>query len=116
MEYVNSKKPRVPNFTPSEKDLLVDLIAMYPAITCKKTDKLSRNTKKAAWDKLTNEFNASGLAATMRSSEALLKCWKNIESRTKTIRAQQNRERIKTGGGPKVIIESDSITDKVEGI
>ena len=110
---MNSK--RVPNFTKMEKNLLADLVARHPATTSRKTDQISRRSRKNAWEKLEEEFNSSGIAVCLRNYMTLQKCWKNMEVKAKARSAERRREFRKTGGGPEFYEQSDSVLDKVEG-
>lgn len=70
--------------------------------------------KKESWDKICKMFNAHH-SVNNRSLKQLKDLWKNLKMKAKQSKAQEKRERKKTGGGPPVI-DQDPISDKVSAI
>ncbi|EFA06219.1 hypothetical protein TcasGA2_TC009068 [Tribolium castaneum] len=94
------KRTRSVNFTLDEKVLLMTIIKdkYKDIVECKKTDSNTWTEKNAAWDEITEEFNAQSLSQTFRSKESLKKCYDNRKKEMRRL-AAQNRQEFITGGG-----------------
>lgn len=109
-------RPRGPNFSEQEKDLLVDLVAPYQrVIECNITNKKSNEHKNSAWEEIGQKFNSQN--ASMRSTASLRNLYSTMKSGAKKKVAEQKvnlkknnfpflnvflfqRETRATGGGP----------------
>lgn len=86
MENVCEKKKRAPNFSPTEKCLLLSIILEFKhIIENKKTDSCTWKEKDEAWQKITEVFNSRTLDNCHRNKDALRKYYDNIK---KTIRKE----------------------------
>lgn len=71
-------KNRSLNYSPQEKELLLNLILEYKeVIENKKTNGASSEEKNKAWEDVTKKFNAQSISLTHRSEESLRKLYKN---------------------------------------
>jgi hypothetical protein len=89
-------KKRSPNFTESEKQLLLKLVKENAdVIESKKTDHVSNEEKAAAWAALCTAFNTqSGVHS--RSVESLRNLWDNQKKQAKHSMAKEKLETFKT--------------------
>jgi len=94
------KRVRSTNYTMEEKSYLINIIKKYKnIIESKQTDKLSWKDKSNAWETITNEFNATALSGTYRTTESLKKFYENLKKDTRKMATQEKMELYKTGGG-----------------
>lgn len=93
------KEKRAANFTQSEVDLLIDIVLKFKhIIENKQTDATTWKDKNQAWEKITEEFNASSgnyprSLKTLRAKYDMVK--KGIRKKCSVLKMEQN----KTGGG-----------------
>ncbi|CAG4952577.1 unnamed protein product [Parnassius apollo] len=90
---------RVPNFTSDEKALLAALIMSKPIVESKATDGKSVDSKKTAWESITQEFNCQAYVY-KRDTVNLKRAWDNMKAFTRKARAAERGSLFKTGGGP----------------
>ncbi|KAJ8933889.1 hypothetical protein NQ318_001682 [Aromia moschata] len=95
-------KRRVPNFTPSEKAHLMQIIASNFAsvLEDKKTDRASSFRKEEAWKSVEKAFNASSSSSIYRTALSLKKCYENRKKELRKTLADEKRAVTLTGGGP----------------
>ncbi|XP_066953097.1 myb/SANT-like DNA-binding domain-containing protein 4 [Macrobrachium rosenbergii] len=85
--------------TANEKTMLVSLIEERSDILFNKShDFRIIHKKKAAWEEVTNLFNAAGYGPP-RSQQQLKKVWENAKGKAKKQHAVHKRETMRTGGG-----------------
>nr|XP_026695497.1 uncharacterized protein LOC113475514 [Ciona intestinalis] len=99
-----NRSKRAPNFSDSERILLMDLLndparPFKSVIECKKTDAVSCKQKDAAWQDVAQHFNACTSSAA-RDPSHLMTAWRNLKTRGKKYSAARRRETFRTGGGP----------------
>ncbi|XP_078486489.1 myb/SANT-like DNA-binding domain-containing protein 3, partial [Ciona intestinalis] len=99
-----NRSKRAPNFSDSERILLMDLLndparPFKKVIECKKTDAVSSKQKDAAWQDVAQQFNACTSSAA-RNPSHLMTAWRNLKTRGKKYSAARRRETFRTGGCP----------------
>ncbi|CAH0546160.1 unnamed protein product [Brassicogethes aeneus] len=95
------KRGRAPNFSPQERDCLLNLVHKYKHIVCNtKTDGASNDLKTKYWKKITEEFNASSPTAIFRETDSLHRFFLNTVQTTRKVAAEDKRMKYLTGGGP----------------
>ncbi|KAE8739091.1 hypothetical protein FOCC_FOCC015414 [Frankliniella occidentalis] len=93
------KRERTPNFTESEKDLLVAIVYEFRVVLeSKKTDALTTKEKNETWELAAQAFNSRSGFVT-RSAKNLKNLWGNLKGLAKAAASQQKSETFKTGGG-----------------
>lgn len=98
---MEDEKKRAPNFTQSEKELLVTVVSQYKSIIeGKKRDGPSWRVKEDTWGKVERAFNAQNVVAIHRSKEVLKKCYENMKHNVKIDAASEKKYVRCTGGGP----------------
>lgn len=103
-----SKRERTVNFTSDEKLLLINIVAKYKDIVeNKKTDAVGIREKKIAWEKITEDFNSSGLYCP-RSCDSLKRLYENKKKQLRREAGEDKRELYKTGGGLPPKIKKDA--------
>lgn len=114
MNSKNLENKRIPNFTPSEKVFLLNLISTKyaPIIEDKKTNRVSIEEKTRVWKNIEKEFNANAAIACYRSAEALKRFYENKKKELRRKLAEDRKERFLTGGGPAPIVKLDD-TDEI---
>lgn len=76
------RRPRAPNFTDAEKDLLVDVVIPFKGvIECNETNKKSNDSKTEAWEAIASNFNAQN--GTKRAPTALRSLYSMLKSTVK---------------------------------
>ncbi|CAH1099685.1 unnamed protein product [Psylliodes chrysocephalus] len=101
MDVSKEKRNRGPNYSQSEKDLLISLVAKHKNILeNKKTDAVTIHEKDAAWDRVGREFNSIVPNCTKRSVESLRKFYENKKKDMRKRTANERMEFMRTGGGP----------------
>lgn len=105
------KKKRAPNFSPSEKCLLLNIILNFKhIIENKKTDSCTWKEKDEAWKKISVIFNSKTTDNCHRNKDALRKYYDNIKKKIKKDVAEEKKEIYVTGGGVKRKICGDDST------
>ncbi|XP_026292688.2 uncharacterized protein LOC113217062, partial [Frankliniella occidentalis] len=95
----DDKKKRAPNFLPSEKVILADLLKVYgSAIECKVSNAQTRKEKEAAWASLCEDFNLKSNFF-YRDVSQLKYLWDNMKKAARKAVANDRKERNATGGG-----------------
>lgn len=107
---ISNKRERSPNFSPSEKAILIQIVADKYAqiLENKKTDHISLNDKMKTWKNIELEFNSLSPNTYHRSWEVLKRFYENQKKTVRQMKAKETSEKFKTGGGPEVIIKKDS--------
>ncbi|CAH1111700.1 unnamed protein product [Psylliodes chrysocephalus] len=101
MDVSRQKRIRGPNYTQTEKDLLISIVAKYKnVLENKRTDAVMIYDKDAAWDKVSREFNAIIPSCTKRSVESLRKFYENKKKDMRKRTANERMELMRTEGGP----------------
>jgi hypothetical protein len=99
MENKDEKLIRSRNFTPSEINILVQLVEKRRQILeCKKTGVITTKKKNATWEELAKEFNSSGCLP--RSAKVLRDKWANIKKTAVRNHSADKKYSRGTGGGP----------------
>lgn len=113
MSSTHTHKVRVPNFTGSEKSLLMRIIANKYASTLedKKTDRACSTNKEKAWQAIESEFNATSTSSVYRNAGCLKKCYENRKKELRKSLAEERKETFLTGGGPAPKIKKDETDD-----
>lgn len=107
METIADKKRRAPNFSTSEKTLLLHLVGNFKdVIENKKTDSQTWKQKDLTWDKITKLFNSQNSQNICRSKDSLKKFYDNLKKNARKCVAEEKREITKTGGGQTKISSS----------
>lgn len=100
---------RVPNFTPNEKDFLINLVAKYSHILeDKKTNKVSIQEKNHVWDQIEVEFNNNTQIACFRSSNQLKRLYENKKKELRRKMANNKKETYLTGGGTSQVVKLEA--------
>ena len=106
------RKRRAPNYTPTEKATLVNLVAEYSAILeNKKTDATTNSEKTDAWKKITQRFNSTSPSMIPRTIDSLRKYYEHMKENLRKRTADQKKELYKTGGGTCKIICTEDTDD-----
>lgn len=91
------KKPRGPNFSVNEKEILIHLVSKHKdVVENKKTDAVTTACKNKGWKQLTEEFNSIS-SFCVRNSDQLKTCWDNIKRTTRKEKANTRKETFLTG-------------------
>ncbi|KAK9688305.1 Myb/SANT-like DNA-binding domain [Popillia japonica] len=101
-------------YTAEEKERLVQVLKAYSIIECKQSDATTIK-KKAAWENVEKDFNASGTGE-KRTVLQLKRCWDKIKRQRKEINASDRRNRMATGGGPSTLVIHEKIVADVDAI
>lgn len=102
-ENMEDDKKRAPNFTNSEKELLLTVVAEYKdIIECKRRDGANWRAKEDAWVKVSHIYNAQSMTNIHRSKEALKKCYENLKHSIKIDAANEKSYIKETGGGASI--------------
>ncbi|CAG9773628.1 unnamed protein product [Ceutorhynchus assimilis] len=98
---MSEAKKRAPNFSPREKNMLLNTVfAFKGVIENKKTDSVTWRQKDDAWDQIASLFNSQTPENHHRTKDSLRKLYENIKKNVRKDVAFEKREHIKTGGGP----------------
>ncbi|KAK6169873.1 hypothetical protein SNE40_020847 [Patella caerulea] len=98
MEDKTKSGKRGSNWTPEEKECLVDLIELHiKDIEDKRTDGNVTKRKEAAWRKIHEQFTVSQGSREVKRMKEL---WKRIKDAAKKEYQEYKKESKKTGGGP----------------
>ncbi|XP_044767189.1 uncharacterized protein LOC123323052 [Coccinella septempunctata] len=89
-----------------QKEILIEFISSHPEIKQKFSSTFSRQDSIALWKDLTNILN--GTPGAKKDWKEWRKSWHDIQSRTKTKKAQINAHSSKTGGGPATVDLSEA--------
>lgn len=93
----DEKRKRSPNWLPSEKKLLLDLVeSHFGIVENKKTDGISMKTKLAEWQIISVEYN-SQTTHCHREAENLKSQWENMKKAAKKAVSDARMRRIQTG-------------------
>lgn len=105
---------RVPNFSPAEKQFLINLIAKKYAgvLEDKKTNRVSIADKNTAWKQIEEEFNSSGPLICYRNAESLRRLYENRKKDLRKKMAEERKQRFATGGGIMPVVKTDD-TDEI---
>lgn len=107
-------KKRTPNFSSSEVDILLELVEKYKSIVeCKKTDKVSCETKLQTWKRIEEEFKST--CGFFRSYSVLKNKYENLKKTAKKNFAEEKRNVYKTGGGVQTTIATKT-DEKIKSI
>lgn len=106
------KKTRTPNFTITEKVLVVELLRKYMhIIECKKTDTQSNKTKLAAWVQVAEEFNS--YSNTYRNFKTSKSKYENLKMITNKKIAEEKCFVRGTGGGPSKVFKVSEVEEQL---
>ncbi|CAH1382829.1 unnamed protein product, partial [Tenebrio molitor] len=84
------KRERGKNFTEKEKEIAISIIDRYRSIIENKaSDGSSLKQRKDAWQKVSDEFNATSVSAP-RGAEQLKILWSNLRRTAKKTVAEEN--------------------------
>lgn len=112
--FAQKKRARSANFSSEEKILIINIITKYKdVVENKKTDTVSLNEKTAAWNKITDEFNAISPNNIFRTPESIKKFFNNKKKEVRKIAAEEKKEITLTGGGIAQKFVKDSSHDLV---
>ncbi|XP_055842578.1 uncharacterized protein LOC129909529 [Episyrphus balteatus] len=93
-------KKRNPNFSSSEKSLLLHCVyEERGVIENKKTDAATWKDKESAWLRIETNFNSQSGASCYRSGESLKRFYANYKGETRKEAAQEKFSCLQTGGG-----------------
>jgi len=77
---VEDGRLRSANFTPAEKNLLLDLIERYKSIIeSRNLDAMTSKLKENTWIKLSNDYNSCLMPSGHRETKQLKKCYNNMK-------------------------------------
>ncbi|XP_062620184.1 uncharacterized protein LOC134281773 [Saccostrea cucullata] len=94
------KEPRKPNWTDLEMEVLVEAYASsVKVIRGKLSPGLTTDSKKKAWEAITNKVNSVSIGCS-RTTDETKKRIQDVQSSIKKKEAFRKREAMKTGGGP----------------
>lgn len=94
------EKKRAPNFSITEKTLLLNLISDFKHIVeNKQTNSQTWRDKNEAWIQITDAFNSRTPEEYPRTKDALKKYYDNIKKNVRKEVAEDKKELTKTGGG-----------------
>ncbi|XP_033753296.1 myb/SANT-like DNA-binding domain-containing protein 4 [Pecten maximus] len=94
----NSKRPRKPNFSLSELEILVEEVSKNRDVLMGKfTDSITNEKKKRIWTLIATKINASSQAC--RSMDDVKKKWQDWSSSVKGKASKYEKERNRTGSG-----------------
>lgn len=97
---MEGEKKRAPNFSLREKTVLLNILHKFKhIIENKKTNSQFWREKDAAWQKVTDMFNAQTPEKYPRSKDALRKFYDNLKKNVRKEVADEKKEIFKTGGG-----------------
>jgi hypothetical protein len=90
---------RTPNFTPYERNLLVELTKEHAIVMSKQKDVATNGQKDKAWKAIYDKFH-SYENVNKRDLDGLKVCLSNIQAKAKKEHASHKASLLKTGGGP----------------
>ncbi|XP_033758403.1 myb-related transcription factor, partner of profilin-like [Pecten maximus] len=93
----SSKRPRKPNFSLSELEILVEVSKNRDVLMGKFTDSITNEKKKRIWTLIATKINASSQAC--RSMDDVKKKWQDWSSSVKGKASKYEKERNRTGSG-----------------
>lgn len=100
------KRQRGANFTKHEENIAFSIILKHKNIVeNKKTDAVSIEDKKKAWQKIISEFNAISPNNCERAVESLKKMYENRKKELRKDKASERQQLLLTGGGPVIKID-----------
>ncbi|CAH1103844.1 unnamed protein product [Psylliodes chrysocephalus] len=93
---------RIPNFTKSEKECLMNLILNNYAATLenKKTNRVNMQEKNEIWKRIECDFNSKAPLVHYRSAEQLRRLYENKKKELRKKLAEHKKQTYLTGGGP----------------
>ncbi|XP_017465955.1 PREDICTED: uncharacterized protein LOC108358938 [Rhagoletis zephyria] len=98
MDSVKQSKYRLPNFTSTEENLLLSLVEQHATILeNKRTDAVSWEAQKKAWEQIDSAFEAQ--MGIRRGPKNLREKYDNMKRNTRKSLAEERREIYRTGGG-----------------
>lgn len=106
---------KAPNFTELEKEVLTDVLntdGRKDVVEDKHNNGKMIAVKERVWDAVTTCFNATH-GVNIRTKKQLKDAWKNMKARTKSKKAEINRDVRATGGGSATLPGLDGISEKV---
>ncbi|KAG7313268.1 hypothetical protein JYU34_000371 [Plutella xylostella] len=107
------KRKRSPNWLPSERILLMDLVENhFLVIENKKTDGVSVKAKLAEWQTIATEYN-SQTTHSHRDAENLKNQWESMKKAAKKEASHARMQRIQTGGGPSQQKKEDPVSSRI---